>query len=501
MKSFTMWQNKIIFKNGWYLFLGENGNNSVITGACARRMEAEYNRYQADMDVDRGGLSPELAYPGRGFKKVGYTYEYDSPYVVDTLSEGREENHVERKLVIPSDVDGISITCICRNAFANRTNLEEVVVPDSVGVIGSKAFSGCISLQKVNLPQREIQIAEDAFEETSIGKTCDGGAWYLGRHFMKAEKDIQGVFRIEEGTLSIADCAFSACVRIEKIVLPNSVRTIGRKAFAGCAGLKEIVMPETMGALGAGAFLGCNSLRKIVIPQGILHLERAVLQNCTSLLEVSLPDTLESISFDCFRNTELMNEFQKGEAEALYIGKWLICIRSDFEGKLVIKEETVGSADCYCVPEGDKQRRLSAVVFPKTMRYIGMETFCRCADLKCVHLPEGILSVGKGTFRDCTNLKNIVIPESVQNVEEWAFMGCGSLESITFLSARTKIVWPAITKRRDGGPIRIIADAKSEAQMYCRKYGKTEHLCFEIREKESRSGWLARRFRFQKKKI
>lgn len=69
MKSFTMWQNKIIFKNGWYLFLGENGNNSVITGACARRMEAEYNRYQADMDVDRGGLSPELAYPGRGFKK------------------------------------------------------------------------------------------------------------------------------------------------------------------------------------------------------------------------------------------------------------------------------------------------------------------------------------------------------------------------------------------------------------------------------------------------
>jgi len=81
-------------------------------------MEEEYNRYQAGMDVDRGGIDPELAFPNRGFKKVGHTYEYDSPYVVDALSGGREENRIEKKLVIPSEVDGIPITCVCKNAFA-----------------------------------------------------------------------------------------------------------------------------------------------------------------------------------------------------------------------------------------------------------------------------------------------------------------------------------------------------------------------------------------------
>lgn len=483
MNSFHMWQDKIIFKDGWYLFLGGKGNNSVITSACARRMEEEYNRYQAGMDVDRGGIDPNIAFPNRGFKKVGHTYEYDSPYVVDALSGGREENRIEKKLVIPSEVDGIPITCVCKNAFANIKSLEEVDIPDGVETIGGGAFFGCASLQKVNLPQRQIQIAEDAFENTPIGKACDGGAWYLGHHFMKADKELRGVFQIEEGTLSVADCAFKDCINIEKIVLPDSVQSIGRNAFAGCTGLKEIVMPETLNALGAGAFSGCGSLSTAAVSQGISRLERGVFKNCVSLREISLPDTLESISFDCFENTEIMNAFQYGEAETLYIGKWLICCRPEFEGELIVRDGTVGIADYDCMSQGADRRNLSAVVLPETMRYIGMEAFCRCAKLESVHLPEGIVSLGQSAFRDCKSLKNIVIPESVQNVEQWAFMGCESIESITFLNAQTKIVWPAITNRRDAREIKIIADVDSEAKRYCREYGEKNHLRFEKRKK------------------
>jgi len=158
----------------------------------------------------------------------------------------------------------------------NIKSLEEVDIPDGVETIGGGAFLGCASLQKVNLPQRQIQIAEDAFENTPIGKARDGGAWYLGNHFMKADKELRGVFQIEEGMLSVADCAFKDCINIEKIVLPDSVRSIGRNAFAGCAGLKEIMMPETLDALGAGAFSGCGSLRTAAVSQGISRLERGV---------------------------------------------------------------------------------------------------------------------------------------------------------------------------------------------------------------------------------
>ncbi|WP_442872308.1 leucine-rich repeat protein [Anaerocolumna sp. AGMB13020] len=43
---------------------------------------------------------------------------------------------------------------------------EEVIIPESIASIGSKAFADCGHLHRVNLPERQIFIAKDAFEGT-----------------------------------------------------------------------------------------------------------------------------------------------------------------------------------------------------------------------------------------------------------------------------------------------------------------------------------------------
>lgn len=58
--------------------------------------------------------------------------------------------------------------------------------------------------------------------------------------------------------------AFLGKRTIKKIILPDSVRSVGDFCFAHCVNLTEIVMPVC--ATGEGIFTGCKSLDKIALP-------------------------------------------------------------------------------------------------------------------------------------------------------------------------------------------------------------------------------------------
>ncbi|HKM33866.1 MAG TPA: leucine-rich repeat domain-containing protein [Lachnospiraceae bacterium] len=478
MKNFSMWDETIEFRDGWFVYVGGDGNNSVMTRECAKSIEEGYHRYQASMDVDRGGLEPDEAFQSRGFQKVGRDYVYDMPYIVDMLPDGKEEIKVGKRLEIPSEVDGIPITCVHKNAFSKIQVLEVVMIPESIASIGSKAFADCVNLHKVNLPERPIVIKKDAFEGTSINEEGDDGVWYIGRQLIQAHKGICGTYEIKEGTLSIADLAFKECVYLEKVVIPGSVKVIGNQAFSECIRLKDLVMPGNLNELGAGAFYKCSNLERVVVPEGIQNLGRSVFEKCEALEELKLPETLTSISFDSIRETKILNEFEKSKEKALYIGNWLISYRADFDGELTIKQGTIGIADQWLLSGNIEKRNLSSLLIPASMKYIGISAFERCADLREVSLPEGLISLGQSAFRDCLNLRNVIIPKSVQNVDQWAFMGCESINSITFLSSKTVIIWPAITDRKDRKSIEIKADKGSSAEEYCNQYGVKYNLLF-----------------------
>lgn len=50
---------------------------------------------------------------------------------------------------------------------------------------------------------------------------------------------------------------------IEEIILPNSIKKIGRYAFYNCRNLRRIQFYNTLKDIGAGAFTGCHKVREI----------------------------------------------------------------------------------------------------------------------------------------------------------------------------------------------------------------------------------------------
>ena len=69
----------------------------------------------------------------------------------DTISITRF-NGSETDVVIPSTIDGKSVTSIGSYAFSECTSLTSVTIPDSVTSIGTWAFSDCTSLTSVTIP-------------------------------------------------------------------------------------------------------------------------------------------------------------------------------------------------------------------------------------------------------------------------------------------------------------------------------------------------------------
>lgn len=70
---------------------------------------------------------------------------------------------------IPSKIDGYNVTGISSYAFDNdNNNIKNVVIPNSIKTIGTKAFLNCPNLKTVNIPNTVTDIGEYAFGFKSI---------------------------------------------------------------------------------------------------------------------------------------------------------------------------------------------------------------------------------------------------------------------------------------------------------------------------------------------
>ena len=74
---------------------------------------------------------------------------------------------------------------------------------------------------------------------------------------------------------------------------------------------------------------------------------------------------------------------------------------------------------------------LTDVVLSGTVRIIGDGAFAGCRSLKGIDIPDGIKLIHTNTFKDCSGLTSVTIPPSVNVIKNGAFAGCSGLTSIT----------------------------------------------------------------------
>ena len=316
------------------------------------------------------------------------------------------------------DIAEVNITALPIQAFYKSTNVENLILPNTLITIGEEMFYQS-KLKTVVIPANATTIGNSAFEQCASLISIDipanvetiGTAVFWGCSSLTTvtfEKGSQ--LKTIGGGSSSYYGAFSYCSSLTSIEIPASVETIKASAFKGCSSLATVTFEngsqlKTIGGgyPSSGTFADCTALTSIEIPASVETIEAAAFKGCSSLATVT---------------------FEKGSQLKTIGGGYYSSSYSYYYGAFL---------DCTA---------LTSIEIPASVETIEAAAFMRCSKLATVTFEKGsqLKTIGGdysssyyyGVFSDCTALKSIEIPASVETIEATAFKGCSSLATVTF---------------------------------------------------------------------
>ncbi|RDB64855.1 leucine-rich repeat domain-containing protein [Gordonibacter pamelaeae] len=285
-----------------------------------------------------------------------------------------------------------------------------------------------------------------------------------------------------EGLTAVNARAFADCARLQVVVLPETVASIGREAFAGCAALEAFYQRGAgQVAVGASAFDGCEALRFAAFEAASASFDEPdslplVFPGFARQGAQGYPEfefDLDSLSFDLAEQGRGMVLYAERAPGAAVEGWSLVKATSTASGIVTLREGTasIGTgafSGCAGVTSADFEAArdlrsigdaaffgaglAGAVIVPGSVDYLGYGAFTACTALKSVHI-EGsqLVDLGASAFSDCTALESVIfgpacaletiggeafsgtaverieLPDSVIVLDFSAFSGCSRL--------------------------------------------------------------------------
>jgi len=192
--------------NSYILTLNTDSEKGEVTGA---------NTYEYNSDVTIKAI-PKSCYIFDGWYKDGVKMDYGQEATFkmpskDITLEARYNNVFEYDSENPTKIIGLK--------YKNLTNL---VIPEGVTEIGSKAFRNCSNLTSITLPNSLTSIGDHAFQ----GCTCEI------------------LWKDNPSITEIGDFAFNS-YNGTSITIPNSITSIKSGAFYDCSNLSKVYYKGT----------------------------------------------------------------------------------------------------------------------------------------------------------------------------------------------------------------------------------------------------------------
>lgn len=278
---------------------------------------------------------------------------------------------------------------------------------------------------------------------------------------------------------------------LNRIVLPDTLKSIGSNAFYGCKYLSgSLIIPEGVTEIKRGAFNGCIGLNGILsLPSTLKKLGNrgeddmgdegtdyygGVFQNCRNLTgNLILPDNLELIRGYCFSGCSgLYGELRlpaklkrmgncafsycSGFSGSLSIPQGITALPSEafhncgFNGTLTLHDGITNIANdafanCHFKGELHLPKSLKVIsenvfcnndfsgtlTLPSTLTHIGSNAFANNWRLMGVlDIPNEVESIGESAFSNCKMLEGIIFPKSMETIRQGAFSDCFGITSI-----------------------------------------------------------------------
>ena len=199
-----------------------------------------------------------------------------------------------RFMNLPSSLEEIGA-----GAFIYCYDLTSLTIPEGVKFIGADAFFGCNLQNTVTIPSTVYFIGESAFSANpnlSGINVAEGNSRYKG---------INGcLIETSSGTL-ITGCSNS--------VIPEGegITRIGNYAFSYLK-IQSVVLPSGVTSVGTGAFCGCESLKYVYLPAGVTYVEAYAFCDIPYIEGLSLQKTSPNFHQTSFENTRVINVWVEG---------------------------------------------------------------------------------------------------------------------------------------------------------------------------------------------
>ncbi|MDD2269397.1 MAG: leucine-rich repeat protein [Eubacteriales bacterium] len=279
-----------------------------------------------------------------------------------------------------------SVITIDHSAFAYCKNLQEIIIPDGVKVVGTSAFMGIkldtqaglkitgginiekigtsafssSSLKEITFSNKLIEIGNNAFSSTAIKSiVLPDSLKFIGASAFGGCYSLESV-TLGKQTTNIKQFAFNECKALKTINFPSTLKSIGSQAFGACASLEKVTLPSSLIEIGSCAFSG-SGLKEIIIGDSVNKLDYGVFANCKSLTKVTLGKGINRIKDGLFSNCSALTD----------------------------------------------------IIFTGEIFYIDKQSFYNCSSLQNIDIPVSIMVIGKDAFIGCISLSKLDLPAGV----------------------------------------------------------------------------------------
>lgn len=327
-------------------------------------------------------------------------YDYSNPFpnLEHLYLNGSEIEHI----VIPNTVNGIR-----SYAFYNCQRLKTIDIPNTVSGIGYGAFYLCDSItsiicrassppslydfsgsnkQTFSSYTATVQVPQDFLADYQSDSKWSNFSNIIGfnDHF-----SIDSINYLITSTNTVSVISHNLEYENEKeLTIPEhvdfegvtyTVTAVNDEAFRSCDFLKRVVIPNTVITIGTSAFENCNGLREVIIGNSVVSIGNSAFRDCYYLNRVTLGNSVVSIGDYAFAHNMPVPPYY----------------------------------DSDVVP-------LSSLIIPSSVESIGEGAFTFWWNLSFVNL-RSVKTIGGSAFYGCPQLATVILGSNLASIGRGAF--------------------------------------------------------------------------------